>query len=153
MLRRLLIDAFFMRRGATDDGMVSATEFLARSFQSSVLMTHPWCMCATAAGMLVFHMEHGAASDQRRADHKNRHQHGLSVSPASSFAFVPQALSNCVWETVAPVRSAPLRSAPLRSAPLRSAFLRLVHLRVGLLRWTSSKMHVSDAPLRLAWSR
>jgi hypothetical protein len=32
----------------------------------------------------------------RWADHQNRHQHGLSVSPALSFAFVPQALSNCI---------------------------------------------------------
>jgi hypothetical protein len=49
------------------------------------------------------------SSDQRRADRKNCHWHGLSVGPVSSFAFVPQALSNCVWETVAPVRVAPVR--------------------------------------------
>jgi hypothetical protein len=44
------------------------------------------------------------------------HQHGLSVRPESSFTFMPQALSNCCWETAAPVKSAPLMWAPLRSA-------------------------------------
>jgi len=75
-------------------------------------------------------------------------EHGLSVRPGPSFASVPQARSNCIWETVELRRSTPSRWAPLRLAPSTRAPLRLASARMArgmFARCKSGKLRTSSS--------